>query len=379
MGEVVPAPWGGHLVTSFELCDRLLRDRQWLVPDGAWRARQGEATRWSADSSREMSKTLPGLNPPEHTRVRRAAGNMFDRRSLEDIRLSVAEVTEGLLDRLVDRLTADGEADFGELVSEELPVIVIGRWLGLPSADYPRLRELTHDQVFAQELLPSASQLALSDAATAELREYFTDLVRQRRRAPGDDPVSGWIRVWDGIEPDRGAADEAVYHLSLFVLLAALETTSTLLSTAVRLLLEHPGQWARLRAAPERVPAAVEEALRYDAPTHVVSRVASRDTTVAGVEVREDEMVHLMVGAANRDPAHHLDPEVFDVGRRATHLSFSGGIHYCLGAPLARLEATTLLEALLRRLPDLRLVRAPEWAPRVAFRRMLTLPVTTRP
>ncbi|MFD1830686.1 cytochrome P450 [Streptomyces desertarenae] len=379
MGEVVPAPWGGHLITSFALCDRLLRSREWLVPDSGWRARQGAATRWSAASSREMSRTLPGLNPPEHTRVRRAAGNMFDRRSLEDIRRTVASVTEELLDRLTGRLAADGGADFGELVSEELPVLAIGRWMGLPSADYPRLRELTHDQVFAQELLPSASQLALSDAATAELRAYFTALVRERRRNPGDDPVSGWIRVWDGLESDREAADEAVYYLSLFVLLAALETTSTLLTTAVRLLLEHPRQWAWLRANPEQVPAAVEEVLRYDAPTHVVSRVASRDTSVAGVEVRKDEMVHLMVGAANRDPAHHADPEVFDVRRRATHLSFSGGIHYCLGAPLARLEATVLLDALIRRLPGLRLAGRPEWAPRVAFRRVLALPVTDRP
>ncbi|MGW5937984.1 cytochrome P450 [Streptomyces celluloflavus] len=374
MGEFVPAPWGGHLVTSYELCDQIVRDRTWLVPDSEWRARQGDATRWSAASSREMSKTLPGLNPPHHTRVRRSVGNMFDRNTLDTLKNSVERTTEDLLDKLAEQLR-DGEADFGAVVSDELPVATIGQWLGLPPADYPLLRSLTHDQVFAQELLPSASQLAQSDAATRRLREYFTALVRERRRAPGDDPVSEWIRTWDGLEPDRDAADEAVYRLALFVVLAALETTSTLLSTTVRLIAEHPRQQAWLRAHPQGIPGAIEEVLRHDAPTHVVSRVAGEDTTVAGVHVPKDQMVHLMVGAANHDPAQHTDPDVFDVRRKATHLSFSGGIHYCLGAALARLEATTLLTAVLGRFPGLRLGRAPEWAPRVAFRRLVTLPV----
>jgi cytochrome P450 len=374
MGDIIPAPWGGHLITSFGLADQILRSRDWHVPDARWRASQGEATRWSAASSREMSKTLPALNPPDHTRVRRVTGSRLDRRSLEGLRHSVTDITNGLLDRFAEHLTG-GEADFVPLVAEELPVITIGRWLGLPPADYPLLRELTHDQVFAQELLPSASQLALSDAATAQLRDYFTTLVRERRATPGTDPVSAWIRAWDETEPDQDAADEAVYHTSLFVLLAALETTSTLLATTVRLLLEHPRQWGWLRGHPEQVPAAVEEALRYDAPTHIVSRIARKDLTTAGVDIRADQMVHLMIGAANRDPAHHLAPDTFDVRRKAAHLSFSGGIHYCLGAPLARLEATTLLTALLERFPALSLAREPQWAPRVAFRRMLTLPV----
>ncbi|WP_284505636.1 cytochrome P450 [Streptomyces cellostaticus] len=372
-GGVVAAPWGGHLVTGFGLCDQVLRSREWLEPDTRWREQQGDGTRWTAPSSREMSKTLPALNAPDHTWVRRSAG-MFDRTSLEELRGTVEQITGGLLDTLAERLR-DGEADFNALVGEELPVATIGHWLGLPAADFPRLRDLTHDQVFTQELLPSASQLALSDAATAELRDYFTELVRDRRAHPGDDPVSRWLAVWDGMESDRDKADEAVYHLALFFLLAALETTSTLLSTTALLLLEHPRQWDRLTVSPELVPAAVEESLRYDPPTHVISRVASRDCVLGGTEVRRDDMVHLMVGAANRDPARHPDPELFNLHRKPGHLSFSGGVHYCLGAPLARLEAQTLLHQLVRRLPGLTLVRRPSWAPRVAFRRLLNLDV----
>ncbi|WP_225077285.1 cytochrome P450 [Streptomyces sp. CoT10] len=372
-GGVIAAPWGGHLVTRFDLCDQILRNREWLEPDARWREQQGDGTRWTAPSSREMSRTLPALNPPEHTWVRRSAG-MFDRTSMEEMRGTVGRITGRLMDSLSVRLR-DGEADFNALVSEELPVATIGHWLGLPSADFPRLRELTHDQVFTQELLPSASQLALSDAATAELRAYFLDLVRERRAHPGDDPVSRWITLWDAMESDQDKADEAVYFLALFVLLAALETTSTLLSTMTLLLLEHPRQWNRLTIHPDLAPAAVEESLRYDPPTHVISRVSSRDTEVGGVEVCKDEMVHLMVGAANRDPAKHEDPELFNLHRKPAHLAFSGGIHYCLGAPLARLEAHTLLHHLVRRFPRLTLVRRPTWAPRVAFRRPLNLDV----
>lgn len=373
-GEVIPAPWGGSVVTSFAVCDQVLRSRDWLEPDKQWRGRQAPGTRWNASSSQEMSNTLAALNPPDHTRARRAAGT-FDRSTVEQISRTVTTTTDRLLNTLSERLH-DGEADFAALVGEELPVATIGDWLGLPAADWPRLRHLTHDQVFTQELLPSASQLAASDAATAELRAYFTELVRDRRAHPGEDPVSGWIRTWDSMEPDRDKADEAVYFLVLFVLLAALETTSQLLTTMTLLLVESPDRWNLLAERPDMVPAFVEETLRYDPPTHVISRVAAEDCVLGGMEIRKDEMVHLMVGAAHRDPAKHSDPDRFDPLRKPAHLAFSGGIHYCLGAPLARLEAQILLSHIMKRLPRLALVRRPSMAPRVAFRRLLNLDVT---
>ncbi|MGW5866485.1 cytochrome P450 [Streptomyces sp. NPDC055239] len=372
-GGVSPAPWGGFLVTGFDVCDQILRSRDWLEPDARWRERQGPGTRWNAPSSREMSNTLPGLNAPDHTRVRRAAGG-FDRTTIQDIGRTLEQAVERLVDSLVEQLQY-GEADFAALVAEELPIAAIGHWLGLPAADWPRLRTLTHEQVFTQELLPSASQLARSDAATAELRAYLVDLVRSRRSRQGDDPVSRWIQAWDAIEPDRAEADEQVYLLTLFIILAALETTSTLLSTMALRLVEHPDRWNLIASSPDLVPGFVEETLRFDPPTHVISRVAAQDTVLEGFEIRRDEMVHLMVAAAHRDPAKHSDPDRFDPLRKPAHLAFSGGIHYCLGAPLARLEAQTLLRHLTQRLPRLTLVRPPTWAPRVAFRRPLNLDV----
>ncbi|MET9219620.1 MULTISPECIES: cytochrome P450 [unclassified Streptomyces] len=285
------------------------------------------------------------------------------------------KTTDRLVGRLAERLR-DGVADFVSLVSEELPVRAIGEWMGLPSADFPLLRDLTHAQVFTQELLPTPSQLAISDEATVTLHQYFAALVRERRRSPGDDPVSQWLRTWDGLEPDRDRADEAVYYLALLVVLAALETTSNLLSTMTWLIAEHPRQMGWLRAHPQDIPGAVEEVLRYDPPIHVVTRVAGDDMTLAGIEVPKDETVHLMLAAANHDPAQYADPHIFDIRRKVSHLSFGGGIHYCVGAPLARMEATALLTALLRKLPGLSVHRDPEWAPRVAFRRMTTLTVS---
>ena len=373
-GTVSPAPWGGHLVTGFSACDQVLRNGLWIEPDSSWREQQGAGSRWNAPSSLENSRTLLALNPPEHTRVRRAAGT-FDRGTVEQLGRRVGHIVDGLLDTLHERLRS-GEADFTALVGEELPVATLGGWLGLPRADWPRLRALTHEQVFSQELLPNASQLARSDAATAELRTYFTELVRERREHPGDDPVSRWIHTWDELEPDRDKADEAVYFLALFVMLAAMETTATMLSTLVLRLVEDPDRWSLLAEHPDLVPEFVEESLRRDPPLHLIDRVASEGCLLEGAEVRAGEMVHLMVGAAQHDPAHFPDPGSFDLRRKTPHLAFGGGIHYCLGAPLARLEAQTLLRRMIARLPRLTLVRRPAYAPRVAFRRLLNLDVS---
>ncbi|MFF7756238.1 cytochrome P450 [Streptomyces sp. NPDC007971] len=386
MGEVMPAPWGGFLVTSYRLCNRVLRDKSWLVPDRNWRTRQEDADRWSSPASLQIGGSLPMLNPPHHARKRRSLGNVFHQGSLTALRPSIEKAVERLLDRFTEQLR-EGPADFVSLVGDEIPVITIGEWMGLPSSDYDLLRSLTHDQVHTQELFPTSTERALSDAATARLRDYFSELINERRKAPGDDPVSSWIRTWDELEPDRAIVDETVHSLALFMILAALETTAHVLADAVRLLLEHPRQLDLLRQQPELVPDAVEEVLRYDAPIHMISRVAPSDTELGGVVVPEGEMVQLMVGAAHHDPTEYADPHAFDLRRGrglhggcpatsktpTSHLSFGAGIHYCLGSALARLEATVLLDALLKRPVRLRINSAPQWAPRVAFRRMGSL------
>lgn len=381
-GDICAAPWGGYLVNSYDACHRILRDKSWRVPDHSWRIANSDAARWGSPSFLQMNETLPMKNPPEHTRMRRSLGNPFNPAALASMRLSVEAVVERQLDALGAALK-EGPADFTELVSEEIPVLAIGEWMKLPSSDYPLLRALTHDQVFTQELFPTASEISISDAATARLRSYFSHLVSERRQTLGTDPISSWIRHWDAVESAE-ATDEAVRSLALFMVLAALETSSHLLANVVRLLIEHPQQCHDLQEHADLVPDAIEEVLRFDAPIHMITRVAATPTEVSGVLVDAGEMVHLMIGSAHHDPRHYDEPDRFNIRRRrngkgpASHLAFGAGIHYCLGNALARLEAEVLLKALIkRRMTNLRIHTPPTWAPRVVFRRMTSLIVAT--
>ncbi|MET7851043.1 cytochrome P450 [Streptomyces avermitilis] len=378
MGDVVPAPWGGYFVTGFEACSQVLRGRNWLAPDFAWQERQPDAERWQAPATREMSHTLSRLNAPAHTCQRRSLGNLFDRRTIEDMRPHVEEHVTRLLDGLDEELRTHGEADFATAVSEQLPIRTVGRWLNIPAEDHPLILDITHRQVHAQELLPTKSELAISAQATVQLRSYFTQLVQQRRANPGNDVLSHWIRHWDDQMPDdRAGADRVLYHLTMFITIASLETTATLLSNAVCFLLDDSTRWDWLRRHPDHVDDAIEETLRYDPPIHLNSRIAADDTVLAGVPVAKDTMVHVLYGAANHDPRANGDPGTFDILRNGTHLTFGGGAHYCLGAAIARLEAHTLLTQLLKRFPTLRPASSPVYAPRMVFRRVTSLRVTT--
>ncbi|MDT0344352.1 cytochrome P450 [Streptomyces litchfieldiae] len=377
MGDVVPAPWGAHLLTTFDVCDQVLRGKTWLALDSDWRARQEAGSRWTSPSSEELGHVLQGLNPPEHTRHRRSVGNIFDRKTLHRLRGPLTRIVDRLLDDLAEKLR-DGEADFSAVVSEELTIAAMGHWLGIPEADYATVRSYSHAHLYAQELLPSPSQLVSANAGMRGMRHYFTGLVRDRRANLGDDVLSGWIRAWDLLEPDREVADESVYYLAMFITGAALETTSTLLSNLVLIFDQHPDQRDWLRENPHRVPEAVEEVLRYDAPVHVTTRVAGEDTMLGGVLIKRDEIVHALIASANHDPSRVPDADVFDIRRSSpslSHLAFGGGVHYCIGAGLARLEGQVLLESLLRRFPRLRLSQPPVWEPRVAFRRLSALHV----
>ena len=378
MGDVVPAPWGGYFVTGFEACSQVLRGRNWLVPDIAWQERQPDPERWQALATQEMSHTLSRLNAPAHTSRRRSLGNLFDRRTLEEMQPDITAHVSRLLDTLAENMREHGEADFATTVSEQLPIRTVGHWLHIPAEHYAHILNLTHRQVHAQELLPTKSELAISADATLQLRAFFNDLIRQRRAHPGGDALSGWIRHWDAQLPDdRAGADRILYHLTMFITIASLETTATLLSVAVWLLLEQPARWDWLRHHPEHIDDAIDEALRYDPPIHLNSRIAADDTVLAGVPIAKDQVVHVLYGAANHDPRRNENPHAFDILRGGSHLTFGGGAHYCLGAGLARLEARTLLTHLLKRFPTLTLAAGPSYAPRMVFRHVTSLRVTT--
>ncbi|MGW4603581.1 cytochrome P450 [Streptomyces sp. NPDC004532] len=378
MGDVVPAPWGGYFVTSYEACSQVLRGRTWLVPDINWQERQPDLERWHAPATQEMSHALSRLNAPTHTCQRRSLGNLFDRRTLEEMQPDIDDHVRQLLDALEEHLDTSGETDLVTTVSEQLPIRTVGHWLKIPDEHYGHILDFTHRQVFAQELLPTKSELEISARATLEMRAFFTDLIRQRRARPGNDVLSDWIRYWDALlHDDPAGADRTLYHLVMFVCIASLETTATLLSVAVWLLLQDPARWDWLRRHPEHIDDAIDEALRYDPPIHLNSRIAGDDTTLAGVPIAKDTMVHVLYGVAAHDPRRNPDPHTYDILRKGSHITFGGGAHYCLGAALARLEARTLLTHLLKRFPTLKLASGPTYASRMVFRRMTSLRVRT--
>ncbi|GAA4978493.1 cytochrome P450 [Yinghuangia aomiensis] len=382
LGDVVPAPWGAYFVTRFRTVNHVLRDPAWGALDEEWRAGQGSSSRWANPAAHEIARTLTALNPPEHTRQRRSIGNIFDRPTVAAMRPHVRRTAGQLVDDFLHAARNDGVADFSEMVSERLPAMALSEWLGLPKEGSEQVQALTHRYMYAQELLPTERQTADAGTAAAELREYFEGLVAERRRRPGADLVSSWLRTWDALAlGDRAKADEVVSCLANFIATASLETASTLLSTTVWSMLRHPEQLALAAADRARVPDAVEEVLRYDPSIHVVSRVAREDTILSGVRIAKGQLVHTLPACANHDPTMTPDADRFDISRRGRNVSFGGGFHYCVGASFARLEAACVLEALLERRAPLRLdgADAVRWEPRLAFRRMLELRLAWAP
>ncbi|MET9611821.1 cytochrome P450 [Kitasatospora indigofera] len=318
------------------------------------------------------------LNPPEHTEQRRALRDAFGKQTLQRLTAPIRDTTGELLDQLEDALTEGPRADFVH-TSDQLPISVVGRWLGLPARDFDRLHQLTREHTYAQELFPTPRRLEQADLASGELQAYFAAIVADRRACPRDDVISNWLTLWDTVVPNRPAADVTVRRMAMFSLMAGLETTAALLASSVRLLAQHPEQARLLRSHPEHTSALVDEALRFDPPVQVISRVAPRDMTLAGVRIAAGQVAYLLIGAAQHDPTVHERPDIFDVrrpGRR--HLAFGAGAHYCIGAGLARTMAIQFVEALLRRLPSLYLPSPPLWESRVAFRRMESLPIAWR-
>ncbi len=287
-------------------------------------------------------------DPPDHSRLRGLVAKAFTPRAVERMRPRV----EQILKELLDARPAHGAMELVREFAAPLPVRVIAEMLGVPPEDHLRFRD------WSNEIVRSLGEGTHEDRraalrATEELRSYFEAIVDARRAAPRDDLISALVAAeQDG---DRLNLSEMFATLVL-LLVAGNETTTNLISNAMLALLRNPEQLALLRAEPERVPAALEEFLRYDSPVQLTSRIAKDDCTLAGHAVRRGQQLVLLLGAANHDPAAFADPERLDVTRGdVRHLSFSQGHHFCLGAQIARLEGTLALEALITRYPNMRL------------------------
>ncbi|GAA3067420.1 cytochrome P450 [Streptomyces goshikiensis] len=291
-------------------------------------------------------------DPPDHTRLRRLVSKAFTAHRVAGMRPRIQAIADQLLDAVAPAGRADLVADF----ALPLPVTVISELLGVPLDDRRDFQRWTNRIVTRGAEPPDP---AVVNEAYQHMRAYVTELVRAKRAAPGDDLLSGLIAARD--EEQRLTEDELVAMVFL-PLAAGHITTVNLISGGIAMLLTHPAQLDLLRSDPELLPGAIEEFLRYDGPVSPgIARFAREDVEIAGVTVPRGATVLIGSAIADRDPARFPDPERLDITRQDNaHLAFGHGIHYCLGAPLARLEGQIAIAAALRRLPGLALAVAPD-------------------
>jgi cytochrome P450 len=315
-------------------------------------------------------------DPPDHTRLRQLANTAFTPKRVAARRPAIEALANQLLDRLEERGDpADLIADF----AFPLPVLVISDILGVPDADRDRFRDWS--AVFAAAIdtdVPELAEIAArADAATAEVSDYLRWIIARRREEPRDDLLSAMIAA--RAEGDRFTEQELIATCVL-LLFAGHETTVNLIGNGTLALLRNPDQWRLLVSRSELAGTAVEELLRYDGPVQYTGRTAFADFEIGGVTVPRGAEVVTMLGSANRDPAAFADPDRLDITRSVGRImSFGMGIHFCLGAPLARLEGEIAFAALASRLPGLTLADpAPAWRGGVVLRGLRALPVTWR-
>ncbi|MEU3529035.1 cytochrome P450 [Streptomyces sp. NPDC038707] len=312
------------------------------------------------------------LEPPDHTRIRRLVSKAFTPRTVERL----APYVHGLADRLVAALVEAGGGDLLTDVAEPLPVAVIAELLGIPEADRPLLRPWSADICGMYELNPSEETAARAVRASVEFSGYLRELIALRRAEPGEDLVSALIAAHD--QGERLTGQELVSTVVL-LLNAGHEATVNATVNGWHALFRHPGQLAALRADHALVPSAVEELLRYDTPLQLFERWVLDDIEIDGIRIPRGSEVALIFGSANHDPAVFADPGRLDLARADNpHISFGAGIHYCVGAPLARIELAASLTALLERAPTLALAAEPERRPKFVMRGLRGLRVEVR-
>jgi cytochrome P450 len=361
---------GPYATVSYATAERILRDRRFSSSPVHQRRYQPPAYPEGDPRAELPGESLLSMDPPDHTRLRRLVSSAFTPRAIADLEPWIRDVTGRLLE------SADAAAGFDliEALAFPLPIAVICRLLGVPAGDRARFRAWGHD--VAATLEPQTRRAAESDPRSSELAltAYLQDLVAKRRADPDDSLLSAMIAAEE--EGDRLTSAELV-STALLLLVAGFETTVNLIGNGTVALLSQQEQWQRLCEEPGLTPGAVEELLRYDSPVQMTSRIATEDLDIDGTPIRKGTPVIMAIGGANRDPEVFDQPDrlMIDRPNASRHLSFSLGIHHCLGAVLARLEACVALEELTRRCPKLDLAGTPVRRPLLVLRGFEHVPV----
>lgn len=305
------------------------------------------------------------MDPPRHSRLRALVNRAFTAAAVHGLEPRIRELSRTLLDAVAAR----GELDLVGEYALPLPLMVIAEMLGTPASDWRRLHAWSDVMLGLSLTITGGEEAERAQAryveTTAEMQRYLEPLLDERRTTPRNDLFTRLLQA--EVDGERLSVERILGFFQL-LLIAGHETTTNLISNAILSLLEHPEERARLDADPTLLPSAIEETLRYRAPVQATFRVTKREVTLHGRTIGEGKLVLPMIGAANRDPAVFADPDRFDVGRTPNpHLAFGHGIHFCIGAPLSRLEAKIALPDILSRLRHLRFASDAPWRPRDAL------------
>ncbi|MBI2168245.1 MAG: cytochrome P450 [Actinobacteria bacterium] len=324
------------------------------------------------ESARQRgSRAILNIDPPDHTRLRRLVSKVFTPKAVEEMRPRA----QAIVDAHLDAVGAAGQADLISDLAFPLPVQVISEMLGMPEGDRDQLREWSHILAGTLDPVLPPEQIRAAFEASGHMGEYVTAVVERKRQEPADDLLTALVHAEDDGDV---LSDQEVLDNVILLYIAGHETTVNLIGNTVLALLEHPEQWAKLCADPGQAPGAVEEGLRFDSPVQFTRRINLAQIEIDGHEIEPGSFVLACLGASNRDPAFWGDDaDAFDITRPIArqHLSFGGGIHHCLGAALARVEAQVAIGTLATRCPGLRLAAEPTRNQRIVLRGLDALPV----
>ncbi|MGF7234542.1 MAG: cytochrome P450 [Frankia sp.] len=369
-----PTSIGVHLATRYADCFSIFNDARWS------HAQEGDLLHPDVAAS-DLPASFLWMDPPDHTRLRGLVSRAFTPRMVAGLRPRIEQIVSGLVDHALDK----GEIDVVSEMSYPLPLHVIGQMLGVPAADYPTVQGWSRGiaRGFDPDALMSEAEKNARLEAARGFVGYFWSMIVERRAHPTDDLISALVAVRDS--DDDLLSDVELVTTCVLLMNAGYETTVNLVANGMLALLRNPDQLDLLRAQPDLAARAVDELLRYDAPIHIATRVASEPIELAGHTFARGEGVLLLLASANRDPAAYPDPDRLDLTRFGAplpapavprQLGFGMGMHFCLGAPLARLEMEVLLRALVARVGKLELASEHlVYKTNVNFRGLESLPV----
>lgn len=370
--------WNAWVISSFDDVQSSLRDARTFSSAGRMPLLTGgmaEATRQEMQMLEpHFTQGLIHTDPPDHTRLRGLVNKAFTSRAVERLRPQIEALVDELLDQVADR----GEMEVVRDLAYPLPATVIALMLGAPPEDRDRFKQWSDDIVALQESDLAPETVRQARHSIEEMKLFLADLLRQRRAKPEDDLLSNLAAVE---EDGRALTTDELLATCVTLLIAGHETTTSLIASGLLTLLRHPDQLAQLRRDPELIGPAIEEIVRYESPIQRDFRRVATDIEFGGHPMRAGSLVFQMLGAANRDPKYFSDPDRFDINReKRRHLAFGYGIHFCVGAPLARLEGPIAIMAVLRRMPDLTLATDDiVWQGKRSFRCPTAVPVRFTP